>query len=77
MFYNKTLYATSVDIWLINVYMFNICDEYAKAHEELDDTSLLCYFRAYEMASCELFGKLKIPHDNFVYYVASMEVLSK
>lgn len=53
----------------------DLCGTYAKAHENLDDSLLMCYFRAYETATLDTFGKLQMPHDDFVYYISSMEVL--
>lgn len=40
------------------------CDtsiKFAKAQEDLDDSSLFCYFKAYENANMDLFGNLNVP----------------
>jgi hypothetical protein len=51
-----------------------VCEEYAKLYQELDDSSLFCYLKAYQTSEVP-FGSLQMPPDNFVYYISMMEVL--
>jgi hypothetical protein len=51
-----------------------VCEEYAKLYQELDDSSLFCYPKAYQTSEVP-FGSLQMPSDNFVYYISMMEVL--
>lgn len=59
----------------LNIHACDICNSYAKAHGELDDTSIFCHLRAYENRDLDIFGNLQMPHDNFVYFISSLEVL--
>jgi hypothetical protein len=52
----------------------SVCEEYAKLYQELDDSSLFCYLKAYQTSEVP-FGSLQMPPDNFVYYISMMEVL--
>lgn len=42
----------------MNIHKCAICEEYSKGHQKLDETSLFCYFRAYQNANSDTFGNL-------------------
>jgi hypothetical protein len=43
----------------------HVCENYAHQVKVLDDTTLFCYFKAYETSTSNTFGNLMMPHDNF------------
>lgn len=57
------------------VHSCQTCLEYSKAHQDLDDSSLYIFFRAYENSSKDTFGNLKNPHDSFVDFITNIEVI--
>lgn len=63
--------------YLINkclaIHSCDICLQFSKAHNELDDSTFYCYFRAYENCLNETFGNLKMPDNKFIYFIASLE----
>lgn len=52
-----------------------VCHNYAKECDELEDTSLYSYLRAYHHTDANLFGGLLMPSNNFVYLVSYMEAI--
>jgi hypothetical protein len=46
-----------------------VCEEDANLYQELDDSSLFCYLKAYQTSEVP-FGSLQMPPDNFVYYIS-------
>lgn len=50
---------------------------YAKECEEVDETSLYCFLKAYNQTDTEPFRSLYMPNKNFVQYLTSMEILFK
>lgn len=52
-----------------------VCTNYAKAREELDDSSIYIYFKAYENGKGDIFGNLNNPHDDFVNFVSNLEII--
>ena len=59
----------------LSIHSCQICEAYAKTYQKLDDTSLFCYYKAYDNSNLDLFGSLNMPHDNFVKYVSLLETL--
>lgn len=59
----------------LNLHSCEKCEQYSNAHQELDNTSLFCFFKAYENAERDTFGNLKNPHDDFVNYITSIEYI--
>lgn len=59
----------------LNVHSCPICIVYAKAYHALDDTSLFCYYKAYENANLDSFGNLNMPHNDFVKFISLLEVI--
>lgn len=57
----------------LNVHTCQKCEEFANAHQNLDETTLYSQFRAYQTKNLETFGKLYMPQDNFFYYVCELE----
>lgn len=58
----------------LTIHSCDICQDYSKAYESLDDTFLFCYYKAYENANLDMFGNLKMPHNNFVNFISLLEV---
>lgn len=52
-----------------------MCEDYANAYQNLDDSSIFCYFKAYKTKSLNIFGNLKMPDDDFVNLIAAFEHL--
>lgn len=59
----------------LQVHTCPICNSYAHQVEEMSDTTLFCYFKAYETGNHSNFGNLMMPNDGFVTYVSKLEVL--
>jgi hypothetical protein len=57
----------------LSVHTCDVCLTFAKGHDTLDDTTLFCYFKAYENASADAFGNLQMPDDSFVFFFAMLE----
>lgn len=53
----------------------DICISYANTIYELDDSLLFCYLKAYENASKDTYGNLKIPHNDFVDFISHVEFI--
>ena len=49
------------------------CINYSKAHEELDETSLFCFLKAYKNTEGDTFDNLKMPHHEFVNLIIQIE----
>lgn len=59
----------------LNKHTCETCENFAKAQSQLDDSLLFCYFKAYECANRDVFGKLNVPHESFIYLISSIEIL--
>lgn len=59
----------------LGIHTCDICTSYAKAHHELDDSSLFCHLRAYENSNMDLYGNLQMPHNTFISFISSLELL--
>lgn len=68
---NQTRYA--LQTFFVAVHTCEACGIYANQSQELDDSKLFCFFKAYENASLDTFGNLKIPTDDFVYFISQLE----
>lgn len=53
----------------------DVCENYAKSVDVVDDKSLFCYLKAFKHTELEMFGNLYMPSDNFVTFITSLEVL--
>jgi len=51
----------------------DICIQYAKSQNKLDESFLLCYFKAYENAEKTMFGNLMMPQHAFYNYIDELE----
>lgn len=59
----------------LGIHSCDVCESYGKSHYELDDTSIFCHFKAYENSNAEIFGNLQMPHNTFVSFVSSLEIV--
>lgn len=51
----------------------SICIDYAKTQKKIDESFLLCYFKAYENAEKSTFGNLMMPQHAFYEYINELE----
>ncbi|CAI6371316.1 unnamed protein product [Macrosiphum euphorbiae] len=51
----------------------DICIQYAKSQNKLDESFLLCYLKAYENAEKTMFGNLMMPQHAFYDYIDELE----
>lgn len=57
----------------LNIHSCDVCITFSNHRQELDDSSLYIYFRAYENSEKTIFGNLKNPADIFVDFIANVE----
>ena len=51
-----------------------ICEGYSIDHVEFEDSTIFCFLKAYQNQNSN-FGNLKLPHNNFIFYVCSLEAI--
>jgi hypothetical protein len=56
-------------------HLFCLRGLYSNSVKDLDDTTLFCYFKAYENAEMSTFGNLMMPADNFVSYISKLHIV--
>lgn len=61
----------------LTVHSCEVCKQFANAHQELDETTILSHFKAYENSSRSTFGNLYMPHNNFFIYICMLEKIFK
>lgn len=59
---------------LLKIHSCDICVSYSKTNCELNNESLYCYFRAFQNGTLDTFGNLRMPKNEFVYFISSLEV---
>lgn len=59
----------------LEIHSCDVCIQYSKAREELDDSSFFIFFKAYENAQNDTFGNLCNPHDDFVNLITNIEII--
>jgi hypothetical protein len=59
----------------LRVHTCSVCVDYSNSVKDLDDTTLFCYFKAYENAEMSTFGNLMMPADNFVSYISKLHIV--
>jgi len=57
----------------IDKHSCEVCINYAKSQKKLDDSFLLCYFKAYENAEKSVFGNLMMPQHEFYDFIDELE----
>lgn len=53
----------------------DICINYAKSQKRIDDSFILCYFKAYENKESSTFGNLMMPQDTFYNFIHQLELI--
>lgn len=51
----------------------DVCLKYASSKSELDRSSINSHFKAYVNKNRDTFGNLKMPHEDFLNYIAELE----
>lgn len=51
-----------------------ICEEYSFDHVELEDSTITSFFKAYQSEN-SIFGNLRMPCNNFIFYVCYLEAI--
>nr|CAI5838074.1 unnamed protein product [Callosobruchus analis] len=59
----------------LSIHTCDVCEKYAREYQEVDETSLYCFLKAYQYTESNLFGNLYMPHNDFIQFVTSMEIL--
>lgn len=59
----------------LKMHSCDICERYANSGRSLSTNTLYCYYRAYDKSDDNLFGKLHLPHPDFIQFVKSLENL--
>lgn len=59
----------------LRIHTCSVCVDYANSVKDLDDTTLFCYFKAYENTKMSTFGNLMMPDDNFVSYISKLHIV--
>ncbi|KAE9522126.1 hypothetical protein AGLY_017470 [Aphis glycines] len=57
----------------INQDSCEVCIHYAKSQNKLDESFLLCYFKAYENSEKSMYGNLMMPQHEFYNYIDELE----
>lgn len=61
----------------LNIHSCDICKNFAYEHQELDETSLLSYFKAYETQDNTTYGNLCMPQNDLFIHVCELEQIFK
>lgn len=51
----------------------DVCLNYAKHQQQLEQSFLFIYFKSYETANHSNYGNLKVPPDNFFNYINQLD----
>lgn len=52
----------------------SLCESYSIHHVELEDSTISSFFRAYQN-NTSFFGNLRMPHNNFIFYICYLEAI--